>query len=190
MNLQFLRHYLSAPSLVGAVVPSSVHLALAMCRHTQGARHIIELGAGTGAITQHLRASFPNVPTVVVEREEEQAAALETRFGRCKVVAKCLHEVPELLEDVPAETVIVSSLPFLSLPKDVAEPTIAMIEAFLREDPRRKLVQFTYGFGCPFQAGASLQWKRRQLVVRNVPPAWIWTLQSTQSAVPATAANT
>lgn len=178
LSTKFFQSYLKAPGLVGAILPSSRWLANALCRHTRGALHILELGAGTGAITEQLRATFPNVPMIIVEREAALAAALELRFGRCKVVAMCLHEAPELLNGLPADTTVVSSLPFLSLPQGVAEPTVALLKAFLLHDRRRKLVQYTYGPQRPFDPDSDmLAWRREELVLRNLPPAWVWTLQ-------------
>jgi phospholipid N-methyltransferase len=189
LSTKFFLSYLKAPDLVGAILPSSTHLANALCRHTIGARHILELGAGTGAITQQLRWTFPNVPTIIVERDPELALALERRFARCKVVAECLHERADLLEGLPADSVVVSSLPFRSLPHDVAQKTIALLQAFLQEAPARKLVQYTYGLRPPFEVTSDkLAWSRKELVVRNLPPAWVWTLQAQTPSMTETAA--
>lgn len=179
LSTKFFQSYLKSPGLVGAILPSSCWLANALCRHTRGARYIIELGAGTGAVTQHLRATFPNVPMIVVERDAPLAAALELRFGRCKVVAMCLHDAPELLSGLPPDTTIVSSLPFLSLPKEVVAPTVSLLKEFLLHDRRRRLVQYTYGPQRPFDPDSGvLTWRREELVLRNLPPAWVWSLQA------------
>jgi phosphatidylethanolamine/phosphatidyl-N-methylethanolamine N-methyltransferase len=179
VSTKFFLSYLKAPDLVGAILPSSTHLANALCRHAVGARHLIELGAGTGAITRQLRWTFPNVPTIIVERDKELAAALELRFARCRVVPECLHECPALFEGLPADTIIVSSLPFRSLPKDVASQTAALLRAFLLDVPTRKMVQYTYGIRPPFELpDEALVWTRKELVLRNLPPAWVWTLQA------------
>lgn len=61
MNLtqswRFFKGYVHEPRVVGALMPSSRPLALALCdryRRHQGAAHVLEVGAGTGAITRHL----------------------------------------------------------------------------------------------------------------------------------------
>ncbi len=53
----FLRSFLRQPNLTGAVLPSSRRLAHALMsplRKRTGPARILEIGAGTGAVTQHL----------------------------------------------------------------------------------------------------------------------------------------
>lgn len=56
-QLRFLKGYLRRPNIVGALAPSSHALAAALCepyrQHRQPAR-ILEVGAGTGAVTRHI----------------------------------------------------------------------------------------------------------------------------------------
>ncbi len=56
-HVEFLRRFLANPQQIGALAPSSRHLAEAltepMSRRTRPSR-ILEVGAGTGAITRHL----------------------------------------------------------------------------------------------------------------------------------------
>lgn len=54
---RFLRRYVRNPTLVGAIAPSSKALAAAVCepfRLAKGASTVLEVGAGTGAVTRHL----------------------------------------------------------------------------------------------------------------------------------------
>ena len=54
---RFLTSYLRKPNVVGAVAPSSQALAVALCepcRRFGGPARILEVGAGTGAVTRHL----------------------------------------------------------------------------------------------------------------------------------------
>lgn len=56
-RLRFLKEYLAAPNCVGAVAPSSRALAAALCepyRRFSGRATVLEVGAGTGAVTRHL----------------------------------------------------------------------------------------------------------------------------------------
>ena len=65
----FLMVAVTNPALVGAVVPSSRRLAAAMAEAASGAGLLIDLGAGTGAITAALRERHPDVPLVAVEMQ-------------------------------------------------------------------------------------------------------------------------
>jgi phosphatidylethanolamine/phosphatidyl-N-methylethanolamine N-methyltransferase len=187
LNLEFFLRYLKNPALIGAILPSTSHLANALCRQAMGARFIVELGAGTGAVTHQLRATFPNLPMVLVEQDKGLAEGLTQRFGRCKVVGECVHENPQVLQDLPADTVLVSSLPFRSMPPAIRTATLTLICQFLLEKAGRKLVQFTYGVRPPFEStDAKLTWQREEVVLRNLPPASVWTL-AVRAEVPTTA---
>lgn len=56
-RIRFFRRYLRSPSRVGAIGPSSRALAAALCepyRLFSGPARVLEVGAGTGAVTRHL----------------------------------------------------------------------------------------------------------------------------------------
>lgn len=178
LSTKFFLSYLKAPGLVGAIAPSSIFLAKALCHHARGAQHLIELGAGTGAITQCLREEFPEATLVVVERDDLMAAALQRRFGTCIVVADAIQAREDLFNGIPDQSVAVSSLPFRSLPETVSVQVVTILRDFLLTNPNRRLVQYTYGQRVPFDSPhRALVWKRQELILRNVPPAWVWTLQ-------------
>lgn len=68
-GLQFLRGYLKNPSVVGAVAPSSRALAAALCEPYRGAAvpaSVLEIGAGTGAVTRYLAEIFRDGDTLDV----------------------------------------------------------------------------------------------------------------------------
>jgi phosphatidylethanolamine/phosphatidyl-N-methylethanolamine N-methyltransferase len=183
LRAKFFLSYLKSPDLVGAIAPSSIFLARTLCRHAHGAQHLIELGAGTGAVTESLHASFPAATLVIVERDAPMAAALQRRFATCTVVADAIESRKDLFSDLPDASVTVSSLPFRSLPKPVSEQIIMLLKDFLLKSPKRRLVQYTYGQRVPFKSpDLDLVWKRQKLVLRNIPPAWVWTLQQKHGA--------
>ncbi len=168
------------PALVGAVCPSSPWLAAAMADAAQGARLLVELGAGTGAITAALVTRHPAVPLVAVELQHGLADLLQQRFAHVVVQRAGAHVVLAALnEHAPPQTVLVSSLPFQSLPAPWRESTVDAIAAFLRTDAQRRLVQYTYRLKAPFElpAGSDLGWTRVGRVWRNAPPASLWSLQ-------------
>lgn len=179
MMLAFAR-----PAMVGALLPSSRGLARAMAREADGAELVVELGAGTGAITEALRERQPLRPMVAVELQPELAAHLATRFPDVDVRAEPAHKVLRGLQMAKPRVVVVSSLPFRSLPRRWREPSSLAIERFLLADARRHLVQYTYQPRAPFdlQHADRLCWHKRRIVWRNAPPAWVWVLHGHESA--------
>jgi phospholipid N-methyltransferase len=175
LGQSFLAHFLRAPALVGGVVPSSRFLGRAMSRHAAGFDAIVELGAGEGSITRFLAADHPRATLTVIERSPEMAHRIARGWPRAFVRAGCVHERADALLDQPARAVAVSSLPFRSLPGDLARTTSALIERFLLAHPERRLVQYSYGLREPFAlASPRLRWHRAERVWRNVPPAIVW----------------
>ena len=179
-NATFMMVAAANPALVGAVCPSSPWLAAAMANAARGARLLVELGAGTGAITQALVTQHPAVPLVAVELQRGLARLLQQRFAHVDVRRASAHEVLDTLHDLaPPQTVLVSSLPFQSLPAEWRDTTTQAIARFLRADARRRLVQYTYRLKAPYDLppGSDLHWTRVGRVWRNAPPASLWSLQ-------------
>lgn len=173
------------PSTVGAILPSSRHLADAMAEAAHGAQQLIELGAGTGAITEALCRHHPTVPTLAVEMEPALAQHLRGRFPTVQVQDRPAHEVLKATEPTaPTNTVLVSSLPFRSLPAHWRGRSSLAIEQFLLSHPSRRLVQYTYQPRAPFDLthAQALRWRRVRTVWRNAPPAWVWELAAAPAA--------
>lgn len=172
----FFAHFLRAPALVGGIVPSSRFLGRALSRQASGYDAIVELGAGAGSVTRWLAADHPRATLTVVERDPGMARRLTHDWPRARVHAGCVHERVECLFAQPSRAVAVSSLPFRSLPEDLAQITIGAIERFLLAHPARRLVQYSYGLREPFAfAAPAIEWRRVERVWRNVPPAVVWT---------------
>jgi phosphatidylethanolamine/phosphatidyl-N-methylethanolamine N-methyltransferase len=139
---------------------------------------IVEVGAGTGAITRALANRNPEARLAVFELPEKLAEDLQARFPRAKVVAGAFHENVSVLHNLPPKTVVVSALPFRSLPPEIVRPTVEALADVMRVDRARRLVQFSYRVRTPFAAPADLVWRRICTVWRNAPPASVWELRS------------
>jgi phospholipid N-methyltransferase len=178
MLVQFFRE----PALVGGVVPSSGVLARAMSRQARGYEAIVELGSGTGAVTRRLAAEHPHAALTIIEREPLLARRIVRACPHAHVRVGCVHERVDDLLAQPPRAVAVSSLPFRSLPEEVAATTIAALERFLNAYDERRLVQYSYGLRAPFAfADPRLGWRRVERVWRNVPPAVVWVAGACRS---------
>ncbi len=140
--LQALRHN---PSSVGAAFPSSGYLAKKMVqqipKNTRGL--IVELGAGTGAITKYLRKKFPEDQFIVIERSEDMVEFLKKEFPNIRIVLGDAVELVKLLSayQKPVD-VILSSLPLRSIAPEVVEKLQTAVFETLA--PKGLLIQFTY----------------------------------------------
>jgi len=107
---QFLKGYLSNPHRVGAFAPSSQALAAALCEPYRRCRQpakVLEVGAGTGAITRHLGALLGDHDELhVCEIESQFADILERKVltgndfapavdaGRVKLFRSAVQDLP------------------------------------------------------------------------------------------------
>jgi phosphatidylethanolamine/phosphatidyl-N-methylethanolamine N-methyltransferase len=120
---KFLRH----GTKIASVAPSSPWLARTTVRNIDwdGARVLVELGAGTGPITRVLaERARPECHVVVLERDPDFARLLRERFGSRPnfeiLEADCL-DLASILADRGIDRVdtIVSGLPVPSFPKEL-----------------------------------------------------------------------
>ena len=177
--------WLRAPRRVGAVLPSSVPLAAAMAAQVPpGPGLIVELGGGTGSITEGLLAAgIPAAGLIVVERDPLLARRLRQRFPDAQVVCGDACRLPELLaaQGIAAPVkAVVSSLPMLAMTPSQRARLMRGVGRILQ--PGGTMVQYTYGIRCPVPARtlarSRVQAQRAARVWRNVPPAFVWRFES------------
>jgi phosphatidylethanolamine/phosphatidyl-N-methylethanolamine N-methyltransferase len=180
-NLSFLKLWLRRPASLGAMLPSSKSLALAMAEQVDPTEPgaVVELGGGTGSITAALLESGTAAKElVVIEREPALVNLLRARFPRLRVIQGDARHTANLVAEAGVGPVkaVVSGLPMLSLPERVCRDIINQAFAILR--PRGVLVQFTYSPLSPISRSTSrsldIVGDRADWVLDNVPPASVW----------------
>jgi phosphatidylethanolamine/phosphatidyl-N-methylethanolamine N-methyltransferase len=179
----FFRQWLKNPLRTAAVAPSSAELAAAMIAELpDNARRVIELGGGTGAITQALLdAGIQSDDLLVLELNEELHAHLHARFPGVRVVLGDARSLKQLargngyLEAGPVDA-IVSGLGLLTMPHPLQRDILAAAFGCLRAEG--VFVQFTYGPIAPVADAVAeqlgLRVRRGDFVLRNVPPATVY----------------
>lgn len=174
----FLFELLKRPASVGAVWPSSRRLAQRMAAQipAQGEGLVVELGGGTGVVTQALldRGIDPS-RIVIVERAPGFVRHLRQRFPAVNVVEGDAAHLSELLPKGIGVDSVVSSLPLRSLPAEVGAAIMEQWRQVLREDG--ELVQFTYDLrGLKEQGVEGFVQKSSPVVWVNLPPARVMVL--------------
>jgi phosphatidylethanolamine/phosphatidyl-N-methylethanolamine N-methyltransferase len=92
----FLKEILCAPSMTGAIAPTSRHLAQLMVEKAgvRTASMILELGPGTGAVTEQiLKYKRPDARMLAIERNPNFVSSLNRRFPGLCVVNGCASEL-------------------------------------------------------------------------------------------------
>ena len=175
---QFLKSWAGKPLQIGSVTPSSRVLSRAMAAQVDpaGSSPILEIGPGTGPITQALvEHGIDEARLVLVEYDPDFCALLRARFPRAKVIQGDAYALAKTLEGVlPTKAAaIVCGLPLLTKPEPVRIDLLA--QAFMLTQPNAPFVQFTYGLISPIPLRkAFFTWKASPRIWLNVPPARVW----------------
>ena len=183
-HAHFLKTMIDRPRSTGSVAPSGPYLARAMAHAVDPAREglVIELGPGTGPVTQALiKRGIARHRLALVEYDPGFCRLLNQRFAGVRVVQGDAYDLPTTLPDLAGRPVaaVVSSLPLLNEPP--ARRVKLIEDAFALMGPQGVLVQFTYGAGSPIprQACAGRYSAHCSAPIwRNLPPARVWTYRA------------
>ena len=163
---------------MGAVMPSGRVLARTMAQYVDidSDGPVIELGPGTGAITNALIAhGVDQKRLVLVEYNPGFCALLRDRYPQATVVQGDAYALRDSLWDVldaPASAVV-SGLPLVTKPMLTRLKLIR--DAFAALAPGSPFVQFTYSVAPPIPRslpGVSTEASER--IWMNLPPARVW----------------
>jgi phosphatidylethanolamine/phosphatidyl-N-methylethanolamine N-methyltransferase len=177
-EVRFLRSWIEKPLHMGAVMPSGRPLARTMAQYVdcESEGPVVELGPGTGAITNALiEHGVDQRRLVLVEYNPSFCALLRDRYPLAKVVQGDAYTLRESLRNVlsaPAAA-IVSGLPLVTKPMLTRLKLIR--DAFLALAPGAPFVQFTYSVAPPIPKslpGVSTEASER--IWMNLPPARVW----------------
>jgi phosphatidylethanolamine/phosphatidyl-N-methylethanolamine N-methyltransferase len=177
-EVQFIRSWIEKPLSTGAVMPSSRALARAMARYVdpQAAGPVIELGPGTGPVTQALvKQGIDPARLILVEFNPDFCRLLRSRYPQATVVQGDAYRLRRLLEtyvDEPAAA-IVSGLPLVTKPLRTRLRLIS--DAMTLLAPGAPFVQFTYAMLPPIPKELSgVRAEASELIWMNLPPARVW----------------
>jgi len=124
---------------VASVAPSGRRLALALCRHIDPERPqtILELGAGTGAVTTAaLERMHPDSVLFAIEMDSDFADILRNRCPQAQVIEADAAATADLLceRSIDQVDVIISGLPVPSLPWSVNHALFSCVGQFAGTD--------------------------------------------------------
>jgi len=177
-EMQFIRSWIEKPLSTGAVMPSSRVLARAMARYVdpQSIGPVIELGPGTGPVTEALvRHGVDPSRLILVEFNPDFCRLLRKRYPAATVVQGDAYRLRRLLEsylDEPAAAVV-SGLPLVTKPLRTRLRLISDAMTLLAEGA--PFVQFTYAMLPPIPKELSgVRADSSELIWMNLPPARVW----------------
>jgi len=185
-QLQFLREFLRAPGTIGAVTPSSVHLAKAMVEEIglEQARAVVEFGPGTGVFTEQiLRSIPPDCRFFAIEQNPSMASVLRKKLPRLVIFEDSAVNVRSLCaaQGIGEVDCILSGLPWASFDNALQDRLLEAIRDVLV--PGGRFATFAYLQGLLLPAGMRFREKLRStfsevrqspIIWRNLPPAFVY----------------
>lgn len=173
----FFRKYLMQSRHIGSVTPSSRFLARAVGDQidSERAKVVVELGAGTGVLTQEITKRLPaKCDFVVVERDQEFVRMLKNKFNGSHVWLTEAQNMHQYLDEHGFKQVdyFISGLPFRSLPKNVGEQILKIVANYL--SPHGVFIAYSYFFVTYFNFKKFFRTVKVEFVLRNIPPAFVF----------------
>jgi phosphatidylethanolamine/phosphatidyl-N-methylethanolamine N-methyltransferase len=180
-EVRFFKTWATSPLKMGAFSPTSRELAAVMVRlaHPDPAGYTLEIGPGTGVVTEALREyGVPEERIVSVEYDKGFCKLLRERFPRAAIIQGDALDLDRTLADFRDVrfSAGLSGIPLLNLPKAKRAP---YLESVLdRLIPGGVVSQLSYGLTPPQEAiPGRLAVEKSKWVTFNLPPgrAWIYS---------------
>lgn len=182
--LLFWQRSLQNPRQICSLFPSSPFVGKAMTHAIldRPARGVVELGAGTGAITrQLLRHGVAREDLTLLEIDHRLGAHLRQTFPGVHVLVASAERLADMWTARHAEPAgaVLSTLPLRLFSDDLIRSVVA--NSFSVLAPAGKFVQFTYRQRSPVPTDIvqdlGLVAVRHAVIWANLPPAMIWVYQ-------------
>ena len=179
----FLREWIANPQRTGSVAPSSPQLGAAMARWLPQNResYVLELGPGTGAVTDALfKHGLREDRLIAIEFNDNLAKLLQDRFRQAQIIAGDAWELDKLIHrcERPVKSVgaVISSLPLMNFPIEKAEALGKKIRGVL--ETHGHWVQYSYQILNKRSRGSKeFKLTSSKIVWLNIPPARVSVFQ-------------
>ncbi len=177
-DFKFIKGWAKKPGAVGAIKPTGKiaarHMASLLPLETE--LPVLELGPGTGVITQEILArGLAPEKIVSVEYSREFYAYLVKKFPGVNFIHGDAFNLDQALMNVPFETYagVIGAVPLLNVPKQKRQDII--VESLKRVIPGGPFIQISYGPNPPTKAvPGKYTVEKSDRIFRNIPPAGIW----------------
>lgn len=175
--LVFLKRFVSRPSQVGSMIPSSRFLSALMMKQIpwDEAGVIVELGAGTGVFTQEILSKMKSgTHFFVVERDPLFQKLLRKRFPTL-IIRNEAVELSNYLADLKLAKcdAIISGLPFAIFTEEKRKELLNHIEHSLGDDG--VFVTFQYSLQLKEELEKRFAKVEISFTLLNFPPAFVYT---------------
>lgn len=172
---KFLRH----PGRIGSVTPSSRFLVEQMAQQVdwQCARVIVELGAGTGVLTQKIaERKHPDCRVLIVERDPEMRKRLQQQYPDFDFNSNAANFYNQFRScGMQQADAIFSGLPFANFSAEEQEQILIEVVQALK--PNGVFIAFQYSLQMKRKLAEKFTKVMTSFVPLNIPPAFVYRCQ-------------
>lgn len=177
--VRFFQGFLREPQQVGSVIPSSRFLErrIVDTGDVRAARTVVELGPGTGGTTHALLRALPlEARLLAIEIDADFARALRHDIAdpRLAVHEGSAQHIAAALaaHGLPAPEVIVSGIPFSTMPGPLGESILRAVWDALA--PGGRFVAYQFRDRVAVLGRSILGWPEVDMELLNVPPMRVY----------------
>lgn len=180
-GIDFFRGFLRSPEQVGSIIPSSRFLERRIINVSgvESARTVVELGPGTGGTTAAILRAMPAEARLLTIELDPQFSSILESFGDPRLITHTgsAVDLAEILagHGLGAPDVVISGIPFSTMPREIGLAIIAAIRDNLAPGGRFVAYQFRGAVG---RLGKEVIGDPDvELEVLNIPPMRFYTWQ-------------
>ncbi|MDZ7791867.1 MAG: hypothetical protein U5L08_15495 [Xanthomonadales bacterium] len=178
-SIDFFRGFLRSPEQVGSIIPSSRFMERRIINTSRvaSAKTVVELGPGTGGTTRAILAAMPADARLLTIELDPQFSSILEGFGDDRLIPHTgsATDLAEILAEhgLGAPDVVISGIPFSTMPREIALAIIAAIRDSLAPGGRFVAYQFRGAVG---RLGKEVMGDPEvELEVLNIPPMRFYT---------------
>lgn len=184
-TLKFLMEFLHSPRSVGSICQSSPFLTQKLVAPISTPKKglVVDLGAGTGVVTEQLlKSGYPLSSIVAIEKSPALSQVLQKKWPKLHVITADATIALKMLRTphgcTPVHTII-SSLPLRVFSKEVVSTIMDEVRYLLPADGC--LIQYSYAFWMRYPlASYGFLPVSSSFVLGNIPPARVELYNNTK----------
>jgi phospholipid N-methyltransferase len=168
--LVFFKRFLTSPQSIGAVMPSGIQLARTMAASIKPGDRVLEIGAGTGALTQSIlnRLDSPAQLTSV-EIDPELCKEFTKNFPSVHLITGDAEDILKASSNFDA---IISGIPFAVMEPTKRDRMFTLIGE--RLSPGGMFVAFQYSLSSKTELEKLFKDVQVKFSPLNIPPAAVY----------------
>lgn len=169
----FFKSFMNNPKTIGSIIPSSDKLGsyIASDIYRQvGDGVIVDVGAGTGAITKHLIKKFGISNVIAYECDEKLCEILRKRFKGLTVIQDNADQIDVLMKNYKVKSVV-CGIPLTTISPILRELIERSIQRLL--DNNGIYCNYTYRKKSAYHAVSGFKIEKVHKVFMNLPPAYV-----------------